>query len=474
MAGYVFNTMTASDAASFTANDTLTFNGISANQVRVDPYTNGSSGGSNSGITVTATVDGAAKTLTFSDALATASMQRATTSTTVGGNTTTTTTGQIIFGDNSHLEIGHNATGETFTPFNTSDSHTVFGLGGGDTINFASAGAGTSEFLNGGFGGDNINGGSANNHIWGNSEYAQQGATDPTSNQVDGGDTITVLGGSNYINGNAGADTITAGTNAVPATAGMNGAPGTMGAPATSGTNRIFGGGDNDTINVAGAGHNSVNGNQGNDTITDNGSGDNTLRGGQGDDTIVGGSGHSVLMGDVGNDILRIHTSTGENNSSGASNTTTTAHINVITGGDGGDTFDFSAAGAGQAVKFGQVTYYQEVTDFTHAVDKMMLPADAMNTSGNTGAVVGTSTTIFATVHDAEAYANTVLNGQGVAGATPTVEALSVGTSNNTYLLYLDSTTQPTGTNEVAGLGVVHLDNVTATSLTATDFISGM
>jgi Ca2+-binding RTX toxin-like protein len=469
MAGYVFNTMSASDAAAFTANDTLTFTGINANQVRVEPYTNGSSGGSNSGISVTATVDGASKTLVFSDAFATASVQQSTTSTTVNGNTTTSTTGQIVFADNSHLEVGHNASADTITPFNVSDAHTVFGLGGNDTINFANTNPGVSEYLNGGFGGDTIMGGNANNHIWGNSEFAQQGATDPSSNQVDGADTITVLGGSNYINGNAGNDTITAGTNATAA----NATTGTSAAPASNGANHISGGGDNDTINILGAGHNTVNGNMGNDTITDTGNGDNTLRGGQGNDTITGGSGHSVLMGDVGNDTIIIHGNNNENVSTGASNTFSTAHIDVITGGDGADTFNFSAAGAGQAVKFGQVTYYQEITDFTHGVDKMVLPTTAMNSSGNTGAVVGTSSTVFSTVHDAEAYANTLLNGQGVAGATPTVEALSVGSANNTFLFYLDNTTQPTGTNEVAGLGVVHLDNVTASTLTATDFISG-
>lgn len=452
MAGYAFETMSSDDAAAFTANDTLFFttSGSTANQVEVDPFTNGSSGsGANSGTVLT--YDG--KSLTFPGAA-------------ISG---ASTAGHITFSDNSHLLIGTNGTGETINPLNATDSHTVFGLGGNDTINFSTANAGVAEYLNGGFGGDTINGGSANNHIWGNSEYTQQGATDPTSGAVDGADTITVLGGSNYINGNAGADTITAGTNATAA----NMAMGTSAAPATNGFNRIFGGGDNDTINVAGAGHNAVNGNMGNDTINDTGNGDNTLRGGSGDDTITGGSGHSVLMGDIGNDVIRIHGNTGENESSGASNTFTTAHINVITGGDGGDTFDFSNAGAGQAVKFGQVTYYQEITDFTHAVDKIVLPTTAGDSSGTgSGAVVGTSATVFASVHDAEAYANTVLNGNGVAGATPNVDALSVGTASNTYLFYLDNTTAPTGTNEVNGLGVIHLDNVTATTLTATDFVT--
>lgn len=455
MAGYAFETMTSDDAAAFTANDTLFFTtgGSTANMVRVDPFTNGSSGnGANSGTVITF----GGKSLTFPG----------------GAISAASTAGHIQFSsDNSHLLIGTNGTGETITPINATDSHTVFGLGGGDTINFTSANAAVSEYLNGGFGADTINGGSANNHIWGNSEYAQQGATDPTSGTADGADTITVLGGSNYINGNAGADTITAGTNSTANTAPSGQASNS--APATNGANHILGGGDNDTINIAGAGHNNVNGNTGNDTITDTGNGDNTLRGGQGDDTITGGSGHSVLNGDVGNDVIIIHGNSNENQSSGASNTFTTAHIDVITGGDGGDTFNFSAAGAGQAVKFGQVTYYQEITDFTHAVDKIVLPTTAGNSSGSgSGAVVGTSTTVFATVHDAEAYANTVLHGTGVAGATPNVDALSVGSAGNTYLFYLDNTTAPTGTNEVSGLGVIHLDGVSATSLTATDFVT--
>ena len=471
MAGYVFENMSQQDAAAFSANDTLTFNtaGSTANQVRVDPYSNTSSGSGNGGITLTygQNADGSAHSLTFSNAIATASTTTTTTSTTTNGGTPVTTTStHILFSDSSHLEIGQNGTGDTLNPIDNTNSHTVYGLGGNDTIAFAGVGAGVSEYLNGGFGADTINGGNANNHIYGNSEFTQRGATDPgSSNVADGDDTITVLGGTNYINGNAGADTITAGTNATT---------GAQAAPASNGFNHIFGGADDDVINIAGAGHNAVNGNTGNDTITDTGTGDNTLRGGSGNDTITGGSGHSVLMGDVGNDYIIVHGNAGENVSGGSSNTATTAHIDVISGGDGGDTFDFSAAGAGQAVKFGQVTYYQEVTDFTHGVDKMILPASGANPDGNTGAVVGTSNTIFASVHDAEAYANTVLNGDGVAGATPTVEALSVGSSSNTYLMYLDTaSTQPTGTNEVAGLSIVHLDNVTASSLTATDFISG-
>lgn len=460
MAGYAFETMSASDAAAFGAGDYLFFTtGASANQVTVTPYSNGSTGSlAGSGITLTY----GGKSLTFNTNISTAS-----------------TSGHILFNDASHLVIGTQAADTAFTHVGSAnDPNTIYALGGNDTIDLTStnnaavaAGTGSSNYLNGGFGNDTITGGAGNNHIYGNSQTSQAGDVDPASNVRDGADVITVGGGSNYINGNAGADTITAGTAAV---AGQNGNAGTA---ASAGFNRIFGGADNDTINIQGAGHNAVNGNTGNDIINDTSTGDNTLRGGSGDDIIRGGSGHSVLMGDVGNDVIFVHGSNGETApGANVSSTSVQQHINVMTGGAGSDTFDFTGnngttaannAGAGQAALFGQTVYYQEITDFTIGTDKIHLATASNPTSiGN----VGHSTTIFTSVQDAEVYAHAQLTNAGNQGTTPLVEALAVGSANNTYLFYTETNNVAVTTGEVAGLGIIHLDNVTAANVSYTDF----
>ncbi|KAK1548173.1 hypothetical protein Q3G72_010874 [Acer saccharum] len=458
MAGYSFETMSDSDAAAFGSGDYLFFitRGATANQVTVAPYSNGASGSlSGSGITLTY----GGKSLTFSTNISTAS-----------------TAGHIVFNDSSHLVVGTQAADATFTLTGSVsstgtnvDPNTIYALGGNDTIDGTNAAALVSNYLNGGFGADTINGGAANNHIYGNSMTSQAGDVDPASGVRDVGDTITVTTGTNYINGNAGNDVITVGVNAS--------GTGANAVAASRGSNRVFGGADNDTITVQGAGRNTVNGNSGNDVITDTGTGDNTLRGGQGDDIIRGGSGHSVLMGDVGNDVIFVHGRNGENVPTvGGTTTSTTAqqHINVITGGAGSDTFDFTGnngttsannAGAGQAALFGQTVYYQEITDFTIGTDKIHL-ANNPSATGN----VGHSTTIFATVQDAEVYANSQLMATGNQGNTPIVEALAVGSANNTFLFYLETGNTAVTTSEVAGLGIIHLDNVVAANVTYTDF----
>lgn len=437
MAGYSFETMTDSDAAAFGTGDYLFFitKGATANQVSVAPYSNGSSGSlSNSGITLTY----GGKSLTFGTAISTAS-----------------TSGHIVFNDSSHLVVGTQGaeTGATAITLQGStnaagafvDPNTVYALGGNDTITGTNAAAGVSNYLNGGFGADTINGGDANNHIYGNSMTSKAGDVD-TSGVRDGADSITAGSGSNYINGNAGADIITVGT----ANTAANGAA----SNASTGFNRVFGGADNDTITVRGAGLATVNGNTGNDTITAaTATGDNTLRGGQGDDTITGGAGHDILMGDAGKDVLHVSGTVG--------------HITLLTGGADSDTFDFSTARAGQAANFGQVTYFQEITDFTHSVDTIHL--SAANTPMADGDI-GTAATVFANVHDAAQYAASQLQ---VNGGTHLVESLSVGTANNTYLFYSETAnTDPSNAVDqpLAGLGVIHLDNFGASTLTQTDF----
>ena len=456
MAAYSFETMADADAAAFTANDYLFFitKGATANQVTVAPYSNGSSGSlAGSGITLTY----GGKSLTFNNNVSAAS-----------------TAGHILFNDSSHLVIGTQAadgtialTGATNAAGAFVDPNVVYALGGGDTINGTTSAAGISNYLNGGFGADTINGGAANNHIYGNSMTSQAGDTD-VNGQRDGGDTITVTSGTNYINGNAGNDTITVGVgNTAAAGAASN---------ASNGVNRVFGGADNDTITLLGGGRNTVNGNSGNDIIDgSNSSGDNSIRGGQGDDIIRGGIGHSTLQGDVGNDVIFVHGRNGETLPTAQGiNTNVQQHIMVMTGGSGSDTFDFTGnngvtqggnAGAGQAALFGQVVYYQEITDFTIGTDKIHLT----NNPTMLGQV-GHSTTIFATVQDAEVYAQSQLGANTGNQGTPIVEALAVGSANNTFLFYTETGNVSVTPSEVQNLGIIHLDNVVAANVTYTDF----
>ena len=498
MAGYVFETITDAQAASFGPNDFLFFNtaGATANNVQVAPFSSTSGVLSGSGITLTF----GGQSHTFNNNISAASGNTSTGTNNAGA----TAQDHILFGDNSHLLLGsQSTTGDNLVPSTANESgtgnssgggtntagtifdpYTVYGLSGNDTINFSNSAGNVSNYLNGGFGNDTIMGGAANNHIYGNSQFSQAG--DTQNGQTDGADTITVTTGSNYINGNAGADIITVGVNAAAGTAANGSTAATPATAASTGFNRVFGGADNDTINVRGAGHNAVNGNSGNDIINDTGRGDNTLRGGQGDDVIHGGSGHSVLMGDLGNDTLFVHGRNGEvlPGSTGATASTIQQHIDVLTGGAGADTFDFTgsmanaagtttaSAGAGQAALFGQTVYYQEITDFTIGTDKITLPVGNGSTSLGNGSV-GHATTIFSTVHDAEVYAQSQLSGGGNqtgTGNMPLIESLSVGTANNTYLFYTETGNVAVNNSEVANLGVIHLDNVIAANVSYTDF----
>lgn len=293
-------------------------------------------------------------------------------------------------------------------------SWVVDGGAGNDAIDFsAQTDTTTGHYLFGGAGDDTITGSAGNDHIYGNALTSVAGA-------ADGNDIITLGNGNNYVNGNAGDDTIHGG----------------------AGSNRIYGGAGNDIVDVTGVGSNHVNGNKGDDTINAaTATGNNDLHGGAGNDVITSGTGHDTLSGDLGDDHLIV--------SGGAAD----HHLTVLTGGDGADTFDFSAAGAGTAVDiaadgtagagtWGAHTFYQEVTDFTAGTDHLHLAA-AFTPAAAANLVV--SDTNFASVSTAHDAAVTALTGGVVAVAT------QVG--DDTYLFY------------DAGNEVIKLDHTTASSI---------
>lgn len=289
----------------------------------------------------------------------------------------------------------------------------VDGGAGNDTIDFsAQTGHDTGHYLFGGAGDDTITGSAGNDHIYGN-------ALTSVAGDADGNDIITLGDGNNYVNGNAGDDTIHGG----------------------AGSNRIYGGAGNDIVDVTGAGSNHVNGNKGDDHIDASAAtGNNDLHGGAGNDVITSGTGHDTLSGDLGDDHLIV------------SGTAADHHLTVLTGGDGADTFDFSAAGSAASVDingttvgagtFGAHTFYQEVTDFTVGTDHLSI--DPLVTVDATHDVDALATN-FANVSDAHQAAVTALTGGD------TVVATQVGA--DTYLFY-------SGGDEV-----IKLDHTTASSI---------
>lgn len=427
MAGYAFETISASQAASFGTDDFLFFldSNASANEVQVTPFSNGSLG---TGIQLSY----GGRNVVFPNTIATASRLD-----------------HIQFGDNSHLQIGTDAaqtgtstdgtTGANTGAFTQvgNTPNTVYALNGADTIDFSGSTI-AANYLNGGFGQDTIMGGNANNHIYGNTQFGANGSTDQGGNP-DMGDTITVGTGTNFINGNAGNDQIT-----------INGGANTNG----TGSNRVFGGADDDTVTINGAGANSVNGNLGNDRIDGSAATfNNTLRGGQDNDTIIAGHGHDGIMGDLGDDSLVAGSNTNGQTNGG--------HLTTMTGGDGSDVFDFSGATSAQGMNGSLGTniagqnYYQTVTDFAQGTDQIGL---AFHVEAN-DLVHGDSGATFTTVSAAANYAQGLLANHTQAGGTDDTtgaangEIAAVQVGNDTYLFF-----NHTGTGQIDS--TIHLSNV--------------
>ena len=413
MAGYSFETITQGQAASFTAADFLFFQSGSARDVSVAPFS-GDFGAS--GIDVSY----AGKTVTFPDTLSAASQNN-----------------QVLFTDSSHLIVGSNgATADALGTAAATTSSVVYALGGSDTVTLG-AGATIADYVYGGTGDDTIGAATANGnyHIYGNAAGAPVALT---AGQTDV-DTITVGTGSSYIQGNAGDDIIVAGS------------------ATSTGNNRIFGGADDDTITVNGGLGSvaTINGNKGVDAITVGGSGIASARGGMGDDTLTQtGASRVTFQGDLGDDTLVVGGTVG--------------HVAVLTGGDGADTFDFSASGAGLAADLtatgapgtagasGVNTYYQEITDFVQGTDTINTSVTSATT---TAANIGHSDTVFASVADAQTFAATQVGTGGVVAS-----ALSVGSATNTYVFYNDP-----GAAANAD-GIIHLDGIASATITNTSF----
>ena len=231
-----------------------------------------------------------------------------------------------------------------------------------------------------------------------------------TQGSTDGDDTISAGDGSNYVNGNAGNDHITAGW----------------------GTNRLYGGAGNDQITVSGGGNNHLNGNLGDDILQVAG-GVNDIHGGQGNDTIEASDGSNYSFGEVGNDVI----------SGGAG-------IDVMTGGPGSDLFLLDGPANSVSGSWDEISDYLDGTDKFH-VD--LLP------NGSALAIVHAGQT-FGDEGSAAAYAQSLLSG----AVNTEAAALQVGA--DTYLFYTAVSSAQTIDE------VVKLDQVSATTIDTSDFVS--
>jgi Ca2+-binding RTX toxin-like protein len=434
---YVFERITADQAASFDSTDKLIFIDTSASNLSVQ--FRAATGLTQASLTLS---DGTTSVVFPAAALADASQAN-----------------QLTFADGSNLVFADQAGGTlaytasttqntTFYGFNANDQITatgtgdaiIHGGGGNDFLKGVDGNdyifGGLSTTVGGGFSSDTILGGSGNDHLYGGDFTVGVTSTDGT-------DLIFGEGGDDYIQGNAGNDTLDGGT----------------------GQDRIYGGAGNDTI-VGGTGFDTINGNMGDDIILAD-AGNDSIRGGQGNDDLRGHQGQDILFGDLGNDTL-----------SGGTG------IDVVTGGDGADVFLFldshTVAGSdkiaydaeGQIVENADgsaVTlegFWDSITDFAHGVDKIDLEG-VTAAAGDDPAIAASviyaqAGVTFTTVSAAQTYAQQLLD--DTAATANTYEIASIQVGGDTYLFSQEG-------GEAAINSIIRLDGTNASTVTNSDFI---
>ncbi|WP_091734837.1 calcium-binding protein [Phenylobacterium immobile] len=324
MATYFFDTITASDAANFTAQDTLVFRGANMSSI------SSTVAYAPSGATVTITSGGFSKIFPVQAYSA----------------------GNFIFLDGTGLYVG--GAGPDVLAIATADRYAMYGGQGDDIL----TGGGGADVMQGNQGNDILAGGAGADTIFGGQ----------------GDDVITGGAGQNFMQGNIGADIITAlGASTMLGGQGDDSLTGSLGADFLSGDlgddtivgsgglDLIYGMAGNDVITV-GLGASTVEGGDGNDQLVagadsrgailqGNAGADtlisqgvnNTLLGGQGDDVLlVSGAGPAALFGDAGNDSLR-GGSAADSLTGGLGNDTLNGGggADVLSGGAGNNLFVF-------------------------------------------------------------------------------------------------------------------------------------
>lgn len=151
-----------------------------------------------------------------------------------------------------------------------------------------------------------------------------------------------------------------------------------------AGDDMVNSGAGDDTIDASGGGNNTINAGDGDDVVT-GGAGDDVINGSLGADNLNGGGGSDRLAGGFGMDVLTANDEGGTNApdtlfGGGAADVLIGDDGDIMTGGDGLDTFVIETIEAGDSV----VT----VTDFNVAEDQLQIGADGALTfvAANAGA----------------------------------------------------------------------------------------
>jgi len=414
MATYTFETMSSSDAATFTSTDNLIFRDATVSTLGVTDNPGSTTTGP-LGTTITAesiTLTSAGHSLTFGASALSGATQ----------------TGNVLFLNGDSLLVGTSAA-NTLTLADAGHGHSqaVYGFDGADTILGTSSANDTinggngddvitgsssytdasghfteNDFYQGGGGADSIVGGLGNDHIYGNLFSSAQGS-------ADGNDTISGGAGNDYVNGNAGNDSIDGG----------------------DGNDRLYGGNGDDGI-LGGNGNDYLQGNKGNDSLN-GGLGNNILHGGAGNDTLTSGytaaNNHDQLWGDNGNDFI-----TGGN---GADTISGGGDFDGMEGGNGNDTFVFGVGDSSIAhltsdpATDGQHGMTDYIVDFTDGKDHISLGFTVSAiVHGQAGVVPADGTA-------AETYAQTLLNASS--GTHGTEVAAITDSSGGTWLFWNDA-----------------------------------
>lgn len=202
---------------------------------------------------------------------------------------------------------------------------------GGDGDDFASGGRGNDTIL-GGAGNDTLQGDEGNDTIDGEEgdDHIDGGGGDDRLIGGSGNDCIAGGTGKDMVAGGDGNDRIDGGAGDDT----LGGEAGDDVIHGGDGNDVIEGGGGNDTLS-GNAGDDVIAGGDGNDCI-DGGAGNDTILGGAGDDHIEGGDGNDVISGGTGNDV--IHAGSGDD----VVILSVDGDDDVISGGAGNDTLDLS------------------------------------------------------------------------------------------------------------------------------------
>lgn len=258
-------------------------------------------------------------------------------------------------------------------------------------------GSNFADSLLGGLGRDSIEGGAGNDSISGlaDNDTLRGGAGNDTVSGGEGNDSVSGDEGSDTLLGNEGDDSLAGGSGADSLDGGagndflrgqsdhdfLRGSSGNDTLWGDDGNDVLWGddgndsldGGNNNDALWGGVGDDVLFGNNDNDTLEGQ-EGNDSLRGGFGDDRIAGGVGNDTLWGDEGNDTI-IGAAGGRD---------------IILGGEGFDTLDYSGAAAAISVNLRSVESLAAAFDMSAVSSNGVVPSNFQPASNNVFLQLGT------------------------------------------------------------------------------------